>query len=201
MSAVRDRVPLRSGTLPHEIDLGRKVIFLGSSKAYVEGPSQVERIETHFSWVFLTDRYLYKLKKPGRGKGFDFTSPEHRHRNAEEEVHLNRRLARDVYVGVVPLTFSEGRGMAIGGRGKTADWLVEMIRLAAGGTLDRRLAEGTVSTPISRRLAAAWRDFSPPPRAHILSRVPRGHGDFRPEHIRARIAILCTSKSSRSATR
>ena len=32
-------------------------------------------------------------------------------------------------------------------------------------------------------------------------RIVEGHGDLRPKHIRARIAILCTSKSSRSATR
>jgi uncharacterized protein len=77
-----------------EIGIEQKVAFLGSPTAYPEQPSQVERIETHFSWVFLTDRYVYKLKKPLRGEGFDFSSPDARLRNAEAEVRLNRRLAQ-----------------------------------------------------------------------------------------------------------
>ena len=93
-----------------EIGIERKVEFLGLPAAYVERPARVERIETHFSWVFLTERYVYKLKKPLRGEGFDFSSSDARRRNAEVEVRLNRRLAGDVYVGVVPLTL---RGSAI----------------------------------------------------------------------------------------
>jgi aminoglycoside phosphotransferase family enzyme len=47
--------------------------------------------------AWATPRY-YKLKKPLRGEGFDFTTPGARRRNAEAEVRLNRRLAGDVYV-------------------------------------------------------------------------------------------------------
>jgi uncharacterized protein len=72
------------------------VTFLGSPAAYAGAAEPVERIETHLSWVFLTDRHVYKLQKPLRGRGFDFSS---RRRNAEAEVRLNRRLAGKVYVG------------------------------------------------------------------------------------------------------
>jgi uncharacterized protein len=122
--------------------IDRKVTFLGSPAAYEERPTRVERIETHFSWVFLTDRYVYKLKKPLHGDGFDFSSPAARRRNAEEEVRLNRRLARDVYLGVVPLTLEAGRKLAIAGSGVAVDWLVKMVRLPAGHMLDHRLARG-----------------------------------------------------------
>jgi aminoglycoside phosphotransferase family enzyme len=125
-----------------EIGIDRKVTFLGSPAAYVERPSQVERIETHFSWVFLTDRYVYKLKKPLRGAGFDFSSLAARRRNAEEEVRLNRRLACGVYLGVVPLTLEAGFDLAIAGEGAVIDWLVRMVRLPAGHMLDHRLARG-----------------------------------------------------------
>jgi uncharacterized protein len=125
-----------------EIGIDRKVAFLGSPAAYPEQPSRVERIETHFSWVFLTDRYVYKLKKPLRGEGFDFSSPDARRRNAEEEVRLNRRLAHDVYIGIVPLTLERGCDLAISGKGIVVDWLVEMVRLPAERMLDHRLARG-----------------------------------------------------------
>ena len=130
------------GSAQHEFGIDRKVAFLGSPTAYPEQPNRVERIETHFSWVFLTDRHVYKLKKPLRGEGFDFSSAGARRRNAEEEVRLNRRLAHDVYIGIVPLTLERGCDLTIGGAGVVVDWLVEMVRLSAERMLDHRLARG-----------------------------------------------------------
>jgi uncharacterized protein len=57
-------------------------------------------------------------------------------------VRLNRRLAYDVYLGVVPLTLEAGRDLAIAGNGVVIDWLVKMVRLPAGRMLDHRLARG-----------------------------------------------------------
>jgi uncharacterized protein len=57
-------------------------------------------------------------------------------------VRLNRRLASDVYLGVVPLTLEAGCDLAISGKGIVVDWLVEMVRLPAERMLDNRLARG-----------------------------------------------------------
>ena len=57
-------------------------------------------------------------------------------------MRLNRRLAHDVYVGVVPLTLEGGCDLAIAGAGVVVDWLVEMVRLPAERMLDHRLARG-----------------------------------------------------------
>jgi uncharacterized protein len=124
-----------------DVAIDAKVAFLGSAKAYAERPSRVERIETHFSWVFLTDRHVYKLKKPLRNGGVDFSTLAARRRNAEQEVRLNRRLAGDVYLSVLPLTLDRV-GLAIGGTGIVVDWLVQMRRLPAERMLDSRLARG-----------------------------------------------------------
>jgi aminoglycoside phosphotransferase family enzyme len=126
-------------TAPREIDIAHKVAFLALSRAYEERPACVETIETHFSWVFLTDRHVYKLKKPLRSGGVDFTRVEARQRNAEAEVRLNRRLAADVYFAVVPLTLAGDGSLAIGGQGIPVDWLVKMVRLPAERMLNRRL--------------------------------------------------------------
>ncbi len=125
-----------------EIDISRKVAFLASSKAYAERPARVEIIQTHLSWVFLTERHVFKLKKPLRGDGFDLSSAQARRRNAETEVRLNRRLAPGIYLGVVRLTLSGSHRLAIGGQGVVVDWLVKMVRLPAERMLDRRLVCG-----------------------------------------------------------
>jgi aminoglycoside phosphotransferase family enzyme len=143
MSAAKDGTSECCGPAPREVDISCKVAFLASPRVYAERPARVAIVETHFSWVFLTDRYVYKLKKPLRGDGFDFSTAPARRRNAEAEVRLNRRLAPDVYVGVVPLTLAGGgSSLAIGAKGVVVDWLVKMVRLSAERMLDRRLARG-----------------------------------------------------------
>jgi len=135
MSAARDGTVKRCGPASEEIDVSCRVAFLGLPQNYAERPARVEKVETHFSCV-------YKLKKPLRGDGFDFSTAQARRCNAEEEVCLNRRLASDVYIGVMPLTLESGCNLAIGGKGVVIDWLVKMVRLPAERMLDRRLARG-----------------------------------------------------------
>jgi uncharacterized protein len=122
-----------------ELGIACKVNFLSNPGSYSEHPARVETIETHFSWVFLTNRYAYKLKKPVCGDGFDFRTVEARRRNALVELRLNRRLAADVYLGVVPIVLTGAGKLAIGGPGRAVDWLLKMIRLDAGHMLERHL--------------------------------------------------------------
>ncbi len=143
-----------------DIPPDRKVAFLRSTDSYPEHPARVEVIETHFSWVFLTETHAYKLKKPVKGDGFDFRSIEARRRNAATEVRLNRRLAPDVYLGVVPITLSADGKLAIGGTGTAIDWLVEMVRLNAEQTLERRMGIHDLNNidivALARRLAGFY---------------------------------------------
>ncbi len=80
---------------------------------------RVELVETHISWVLLTGFRAYKIKKPVNLGFVDFTSLERRRFYCEEELRLNRRLAPDLYLKVVPITGSmehpqlEGEGPAI----------------------------------------------------------------------------------------
>ena len=148
----------RDGCGPRDIAIDYKIAFLGSAGAYPERTSRVERIETHFSWVFLTDRYAYKLKKPVRNGGVDLSTLDSRERNAKREVSLNRRLARDVYIGVLPLILGKG-GLAIAGTGNIVDWLVQMRRLPADRMLDHRLTRGDWCHADIQVLAARLADF------------------------------------------
>jgi aminoglycoside phosphotransferase family enzyme len=81
----------------------RVVAFLRRRDAYSETTGSVELIETHISWIFLTDEFAYKLKKPVRFDFLDFSTAELRREACENEVKLNRRLAPGVYLGVVPV--------------------------------------------------------------------------------------------------
>jgi len=121
-----------------------KLAFLQDPAAYPEQTTHVELVETHMSWVLLLDARVYKLKKPVRRPPLlDLSSAAARRRNCEAEVRLNRRLAPQIYLGVVPLTRHRSR-LALGGHGREIDWLVKMRRLPAERMLDHLIATDAV---------------------------------------------------------
>src|SRR5262245_8101309 len=76
---------------------------LKNPAAYGEGIERVRVAETHISWVFLTGKHAFKIKKPVKLPFVDFSTLELRRRFCEEELRLNRRLAPQIYLGVVPI--------------------------------------------------------------------------------------------------
>ncbi|MET0385831.1 MAG: kinase, partial [Polyangiales bacterium] len=114
--------------------------------------------ETHISRVFLADERVYKLKKPVQLGFLDFSTLAQRKHFCEVEVELNRRLADDVYLGVVPITREAGGVHRLGGEGEPVDYAVEMRRLSDANAADVRLREGQLSaadvTRIAERVAA-----------------------------------------------
>jgi aminoglycoside phosphotransferase family enzyme len=131
---------------------------LSHPDAYPDHPSQVSMRQTHISWLFFTERYVYKVKKPVDFGFLDFTSMELRKLFCDEEVRLNRRLAPEVYLGVVEVKVHEGR-IRLGGSGKTIDYAVQMCRLPEERMLPTLLAEGRVSVDTMRRLARQVAEF------------------------------------------
>lgn len=137
--------------------LAEKVEFLSRPEAYGGAAGRVETVETHMSWVFLTEKFAHKLKKPVRYDYLDFRSLEARRYSCREEVRLNRRLAPDVYIGTVPLIADASGNLHLGGEGEPVDWLVRMHRLPAARMLDRAIEAGSVQEgdlhAVARRLA------------------------------------------------
>ncbi|MSQ32925.1 MAG: kinase [Dehalococcoidia bacterium] len=128
-------------------------VALLEPSAYPEPTSRVELVQTHLSWVFLTDRHVYKLKRPVNLGFADFTSLERRRFFCQEEVRLNRRLSPTMYLGVVPLTRKPNGSIALGGRGETVDYAVKMVRLPADRMLDALVERGQASVEIMERIA------------------------------------------------
>jgi aminoglycoside phosphotransferase family enzyme len=115
------------------------------------------------SWIFLAGRRAYKLKKPVRFDYLDFSTLALREAACRSELSLNRRLAPDVYLDVVPLTRGP-RGLAIGGPGEVVDWLVVMRRLDEAGVLETRLKNHVTNAELDRlaaRLSAFYRRARP----------------------------------------
>ena len=133
---------------------GALLRWLCTPEAYAHRPARVTHLETHISHVFLADDLVFKLKKPVQFDFLDFSTLEKREQACREEVRLNRRLAADAYLGVVPVTKTPGGGYQLHGDSETVEWLVEMRRLPTELTLDALLRHGRLQAGDIDRLSA-----------------------------------------------
>ncbi|HVH99680.1 MAG TPA: hypothetical protein VM869_13255 [Enhygromyxa sp.] len=156
-------VGLRDQAHPYLTPDGRErlaelVAGLLRPQSYGEAVACVDAIETHMSWVFLTDLHAYKLKKPIRTALFDHSTIAARHRACAIELRLNRRLARSVYLAVVPVVRAADQ-LQVGGEGEPIDWLVKMRRLPGDRMLDVAIEHGAVSEDDVDRVAGTLAQF------------------------------------------
>lgn len=139
---------MQSGDFPQLIE------GLMRPQAYPHPVEIVEHIETHISHVFLAGAFAYKLKKPLSLGFLDFSTLERRLHCCEEELRLNRRLAPDLYLGVVALTGRPGEPR-VGGDGPMLEPVVQMRRFPQSALLDRK----PLSSALMRELAESIADF------------------------------------------
>ena len=133
------------------VDFNTKVEFLRQLGSYPEPTSKVDVINTHMSCVFLTDAFVYKLKKPIRLSFLDFRSLNARRHFCEESIRLNKRLAKDIYLSVVALTADPQGSLHIGGEGTPVEWLEKMRRVPDKLMLDNAIRAGSISPDDVRR--------------------------------------------------
>lgn len=135
------------------VTLADKVAFLSRPDAYPGESGPVTVRETHMSWVFLTGRHAYKMKKPMRLDRLDFGTFARRRYFCGEEVRLNRRLAPDVYLGTVPLVLRRDGTLGLDVAGTVVEWLVKMRRLPADATLEAMALAGRLTERAVRSVA------------------------------------------------
>jgi len=120
--------------------------------------SKIEHRETHISKVFLTGSYVYKIKKSVNLEFLDYTTLEKRNYYCHQETTLNRRLSHNIYLGVVPINFKDGR-YSISGPGKPVEYAVKMRQLPEDRSLIRMLKDEKVDHRAIEQLARMLADF------------------------------------------
>jgi aminoglycoside phosphotransferase family enzyme/predicted kinase len=164
------------------------VAWLLAPAHYPEPTTCVEHIETHISHVFLTDQFAYKLPKPVKFDFLDFSTGEQREATCRNELRLNRRLAADTYIDVVPIRRDAAGEWHWGATSDTTEWLVKMRRLPADRMLDRLIAEGRVTDNDIDRLAAKLLGFYRA--APSLALDPHEYRQHVERHVHANYAEL-----------
>ena len=138
------------------ITLSELIAQLSQPHAYPHPAPSIEVHQTHISVVFLAGDFAYKVKKPVNFGFLDFSTLERRKHFCDQEVRLNRRLAPQVYLGVVPITIQADQlrmGTADSPPDQVVEWAVQMKRLPGEATLENHLLHGNVQPFLLRTLA------------------------------------------------
>jgi uncharacterized protein len=105
-------------------------------------------LPTMTSWLLFAGDFVYKVRKPARFQFLDAETPAKRYKLCCDEVRLNRRLAPQVYVGVVGIAEKRGNYALVANlarRGeKIHEFAVLMHKLPGNRMLNRMLTKRTV---------------------------------------------------------
>lgn len=134
------------------------ISFLSNRHSYPERPRRLRFVQTHASYVCITDRYVYKVKK-GVNLGFlDFSTLEKRRHFCEREVLLNRRLSSHVHRGVLPIFLNEGK-LTFANGGPVVEYAIQMRKLDPRYFLPRLLRLKKVGRAQVKRIVSALKKF------------------------------------------
>lgn len=131
---------------------------LKNLKCYPHPVSRVTLVETHISWVLLTGKFVYKIKKPVQFKFIDFSTLEKRRWFCEEEVRLNQRLAPQLYLGVIPITGSPS-DPRMNGEGTPFEFAVKMKQFLPEHEFHHLLGRGEIDDHVISQLAIDIGEF------------------------------------------
>lgn len=109
-------------------DQKQVVDALLSPVAYPHYTGEIDLIQTHISFVFLTQEYVYKVKKAVNFGFLDFSTLDKRRMFCEKELQLNKRLCPEIYLEVVSINKSDT--IKISGSGEVVEYALKMKRLS-----------------------------------------------------------------------
>ncbi|MCM2289893.1 MAG: AAA family ATPase [Sulfuritalea sp.] len=128
------------------------IAALLAPKRYPHPADRVDLVETHASWLLLAGDCAYKIKKPVTLPFLDYGTLARRETCCRAELELNRRLAPELYLDVLPIGGSPEQPSF--GELPAIEWAVRMRRFDESGRLDRVAARGELLPQQLSQLAA-----------------------------------------------
>ncbi len=105
----------------------------------------IQLIQTHASCVLLTGEFAYKLKKPVNFGFLDYSTVAKRQHFCQEEIRLNQRGAKELYLEVLPIS-KQGNEYHLGSDGEIVDYAVKMVQFPQTDLFSNMFEAGTITT-------------------------------------------------------
>lgn len=122
-------------------------------EAYPHPTGRISLIQTHISYVFLSDEFVYKIKKPVNFGFLDYSTLIKRRFYCHREVELNSLLCDETYLGVVTIRKVGRRFEVDGERGEIVEYAVKMRRLPEERMLNRLIERGKATPRMMEQVA------------------------------------------------
>ena len=125
-----------------EFNLADSIAVLKKETAFPHAISYVKIIETHISWIILTGRFVYKIKKPVRfGNVLDFSNKALRKKFCQKELKLNKNLCGSMYLSVVKIIKknSDYKLVSLDEKGTALEYALKMKEFPQKSRLDNIL--------------------------------------------------------------
>lgn len=132
--------------------------ILKNPKFYGNDVNSVEIIQTHISYIALTGKYAYKIKKPVNFGFLDFSTLEKRKYYCNEELKLNKRLCPEIYLGVIPIT-QENNHFELNGKGKTIEYVLKMKEFPQEKIMTKLLERQEINEEILDKISDILNNF------------------------------------------
>lgn len=120
---------------------------------------EVSLVQTHISQVLVADEFVYKIKKPVNFGFLDFTTLDKREYYCRQEVMLNRRLAEDIYLDVLPVTSEGGSHTLRGSDGEVVEYAVRMRRIPEDRLMKSLFERGELGSGHLKEIARVLAGF------------------------------------------
>ncbi|MDQ3837878.1 MAG: hypothetical protein M3297_01260 [Thermoproteota archaeon] len=136
-----------------------------NKEVYPHFVSKVKVKETHISWIFLTGKYVYKVKKGLKfGNVLDFSTLSLRRKFCQREVRLNKILCPDMYKGVVKIIKKNDGSIKIKNleyhsHTKTLEYAVKMKEIPQKFRMDYLICKNIIDAKTISRLAEFLVEF------------------------------------------
>lgn len=114
--------------------------------------------ETHTSWVLLTGKYAYKIKKPVNFNFLNYTTLPLRKKYCELELKLNSRFSKEIYLGILPISQYKDR-IFFGKKGKIIDYAIKMKELPQERIMTNLLLKNEINYSAIKNLAEIVGNF------------------------------------------
>jgi aminoglycoside phosphotransferase family enzyme/predicted kinase len=144
------------------ITLPPMIEAMSTPEFYPDPADRVELRQTHTSFVFLAGDFAYKVRKPVVLSFIDCGTPAKRGELCQQEIKINRRLAPDIYLGVIPIVWRAGRyrfDQVAGDRANAVDFAVKMRRLPDDCRLDHLIETKCARRENIQAIAQRLADF------------------------------------------
>ncbi|MFZ0219158.1 MAG: AAA family ATPase [Candidatus Aquirickettsiella sp.] len=130
-----------------------------SSHAFNHPALQLGLIETHVSWVILTGKYAYKIKKPVDFGFLDFSTLQKRKYFCEEELRLGQLSAPEIYLAVVPITGTIEHPQINGNTVPILEYAIKMCEFSQENLLSSLLKQGKLNATLIDQLGQLIAEF------------------------------------------